>query len=151
MQLKYKIIIGIASLLAAFAFGRYSVSQPKVVTKETIATDDKKKEDTQTHTVTKTVIVEAPGGAKTTTTVVDTQVNDKVQDDDLTHETLSQTVTPAKVGTLNVSALASTNVNNPSAGLAYGMSVTKAFIGPINAGLWGLNNGTLGVSIGINF
>ena len=51
---------------------------------------------------------------------------------------------------MNISALVGVDLPNSLKPL-YGASFTKQFLGPISIGAWGLTNGTLGVSVGINF
>lgn len=124
----------------SFASGRYTTSS-QTVTKQT----DTKHEDQETHTITHTVVVQQPNGPTTTTTVQETNTSDKQIDKSVS----SQTVTPSKK--LNVSLLASVSGQHLGDPPAYGVSVSKEIIGPVTAGVWGMSNGTLGVSIGLNF
>lgn len=148
MTPKAKIVITLAVLLAAFAAGRYSVQTPK-----TVATEDIKKEDQtdkNTHTVTTTTKkVHKDGEEETVITVVkDTNLSTKntVTDDKRVE------VTPAKKNTINVSALIGIDIGTISKPVPiYGVSVNKELLGPVTGGLFGLTNGTLGVSIGLNF
>ena len=135
----------------AFAAGRYSVSQKTISTKEGIISDDKKKEDAETHTVTHTVTVVKPDGNSVTTTDTQTNISDKQIDTDDTKTSISQVTSIAARSTINISALAGVNANNLSQVPIYGISISKEVLGPITAGLYGLNNGILGVSIGVNF
>ncbi len=52
---------------------------------------------------------------------------------------------------LSVSALATVNPKLGRYEPVYGISVSKEVFGPFTAGAFGLTNGTLGLSLGINF
>lgn len=149
MSLKNELILGVIGALLMFALGRYSVSSPTIKTTEnqTIASNTDK--DKNTHKQTTTTVVEEPNGEKKTviTTNEDTISTTHKTGDVSTH--LEQTITPPKTNTLNVSALAATSFSEFKP--LYGVSVTKQVIGPITAGAFGLNNGTVGVSLGLSF
>lgn len=131
-------IIGV--LLLAFALGRYSA--PK-----SVVTDTKKnteiKRNTNKHSTTTTV--KTPDGGVKIIKVVDS-----TSDTETKKESSSSSSTTYNRKVLNVSLLAG-NDSLDLSNIKYGISVTKEIIGPITAGVYGLNNGTLGVSIGVNF
>lgn len=144
ISLKYKIIGGVIALLVAFASGRYSVNSPTIKTHETINTQTQVNQDKDTHK--KVTITKKPDGTIITDISVDTDTKtDEKQNQNLT---LDQTVTPPKKNTLNVSVLGGYDFGR---GPVYGGSVTKQIIGPITAGVFGLTNGTIGVTVGLDF
>ncbi len=146
LSIKSKITIAVVSLLTAFATGRYSVQAPAVKTQETVKSNENIKTDKDIHKV--TVITKKPTGEEVTTITED----DKAKSDSTSNSTstLDQTVTPPKINTLNVSALAGIGLAS-SIQPTYGLSISKQLIGPVTTGLFGLTNGTIGVSIGLNF
>lgn len=149
MQTKNKVIIGVVSLLVAFALGRYSNHSSTVVTHTDTQTDTKKEadKDTQTHSV--TVITKEPNGEEKTTTTTDTTTKSKTDTQTDSDTKTTQTVTPQKTGTLNLSLLGGYDM--VKAMPVYGASVTKNLIGPITIGVFGLSNGTVGASVGLSF
>ena len=150
MKLQYKIAIAAISLLAAFAAGRYSVSQPSIHTVVDTNTKTNTDTDTNKHETTVTTVVEQPNGTKTTTTkTTENDTIDQTQNQDTVSE-ITQTVTAPKKNTLNISALAGLDLSN-SMKPVYGASVNKNFLGPVTMGVFGLTNGTVGVSLGLSF
>jgi len=155
----HKIIILVVLMAVSFAAGRMSVGQPEVHTETKTDTQIDKKEsektDKDTHTVTHVIVIKNPDGSEKTDTTTNTDVVTHQIEADATNQTIHQDtktdIVPQKTGTLNISALASTNLKDPSDSLAFGIGVTKQFIGPITVGGFGFNNGIIGVSIGINF
>lgn len=139
MDTKYKVIISIVVVLVAFAFGRYSA--PKVPDSHTV-TDTTKEVNKDTHKT--TVVTKTPDGKEVTTIVEDTTTK---SDSDTKKD---QTVTAPKTSLINISALAGLDIGRgfiPT----YGISASKELIGPVTVGAFGLTNGTIGLSIGINF
>ena len=92
-----------------------------------------------------------PNGAVQTTETIDTNIIAHTNTEQIDKTMLQQTTTPAKTQTLNLSVLAAVNPVNRDFAPVYGASLTKEFIGPVTIGAFGLTNGTLGVSIGLNF
>lgn len=151
LSTKTKVIGSILVVLTAFAAGRYSVNSPTIKTTETLVQTDKTTEDKNTHTKTTITEVKQPTGIDTTTTVIDQVANDDTVSQDQQKLEVQQTVTPPKKDTLNISVL---GANDFSRGLlvpTYGLSVTKSVFGPVTVGAFGLMNGVVGVSIGLNF
>lgn len=146
MTSKHKIIIILILLITAFSIGRYSVSSPDVKTVESVVTDTDIKIDKDTHKV--TIITKDPSGKETTTITEDSKTKtDKTKNSTII---VDQTSTSSKRSTINISALAGIGLDRgfiPS----YGLSVTKEILGPITIGTFILINGTLGISIGLNF
>ncbi len=129
------IALAIAILLLGVAIGRLFCASAKTVevTKDVVHNDIK----TVTHTVT------APNGTvDTTTTTVDTTL--RVDTD---NKTVVSTVKPK----INISALVANDFSKGILRPVYGISASKEFIGPLTLGAFGLTNGTVGVSIGLNF
>lgn len=151
IPVKYQYTAAAVLIVTAFAFGRYSVNAPTVKTTENITTTDKTTEAKNTHTKTTITEVKRPSGVDTKTTVIDQVANDNTARQDQENLQVQQTVTPPKKDTLNISLL---GANDFSRGLlvpTYGLSVTKSVLGPITIGAFGLMNGVVGVSIGLNF
>jgi hypothetical protein len=149
MNLKYEIGALIVIWVLAFSLGRCSVQPSKVETKIETNTDTETKIDKNVHKSTVTVTEQEPSGAvKTTTkTIEDTEVQKHVDTETVAHT--AQTITPPKTSTLNVSGLVGIDLSRQMP--VYGVSINKQLIGPITVGAYGLTNGTLGVSFGINF
>jgi type IV pilus biogenesis protein CpaD/CtpE len=144
MSLQYKVLAVLLVLLATFAAGRYSVSQtPAVVaTKQTEV--QVVKQQAQHEVV---VTVKEPDGEVKTTETIDTSVHTDTTKDQQT----TQTVAPAKTSKINISALVANDFSRGGILPLYGVSASKEFIGPVTIGAFGLTNGTIGVSIGLNF
>lgn len=140
MPNKYQFSILLVLLLVSFAFGRYSVTSNQKPEVEIAKTKDQVK-DVDTHEV--ITRVKSPTGEIKTVTTIDT--SSKTQ----TATEVSKAVIPVKNAKLNVSALVA--FNHDFEGPKYGLSVTKEGLGPFTGGIWGLNNGTLGFSLGVDF
>lgn len=136
MSTTLKINIAILALLGTFLGGMYYGSRQSSETKT------KEKETTSKDITTVIKEISRPDGTKETNTTIVDRSKEKRE------ETSQQIIVPKK--TLSVSALIGVNNSNFSAPI-YGVSITKDFCGPITAGVWGLNNGTAGVSIGVRF
>lgn len=136
---KTNIYVAFICLALGLAIGRYTNRGTASVT------DTVKDKQVSADTKKITVVITAPDGKKTTTetTEVDTHVS---TDTKKSVEVTVKPVTPV----INFSALAGVEMNNKYQPL-YGISVSKEIIGPVTGGLWALSNGTLGVSIGVNF
>jgi hypothetical protein len=148
IQEKLRFGLAIAMLLGAFVAGRYSATQkPEVKTVSSVQDVTKEASNKDTHSVTTTKVIQQPDGAKETdtTTTVDTVAHNTDVITDTSKVTTD--VIPPKTNTVNVSALAAIDNWTPY----YGVSVSKQVLGPITVGGFGLTNGTLGISIGINF
>lgn len=150
MDLKYKIGLAILVVAVSFAIGRYTAPSSSVKTVTDTKTTDDKKTDKDTHTTTTTTTTKKPNGEVDTKTVTNTDVVSHTDDNKNTVEHQTQTVTPVKKNTLNVNILAGVEfLHLPTP--VYGVSVTDNVLGPISVGVWGLNNGTAGVSLGLSF
>lgn len=142
MSIKTQLIILGAVSLVAFASGRYTAKAPDVAEAIKAVTQDNTHQDVHTTKV----IVQTPDGTVKTTETTDTQTQtvEKIA----TQE--SEKITSPK-STLNISALVAEDFSKGTLTPIYGVSVSKEFSGPVTVGLFGLTNGTLGVSLGINF
>lgn len=162
MDLKYKVGITVVVVAVVFAAGRYSAPE-KIKIETKIVEVEKKVEDTDqkkikdTHKKTTTIVVKKADGTETTTSV--TTDDSVVKDDKTTKITddISKTSDIVKeesksTSHLNLALLGGTNVLNPSSsGIIYGASASRNLVGPITVGLWGLNSGIGGMSIGLEF
>lgn len=138
MQSKIKIGIVLTLSALSFAFGRYSVKEKVVtVTKEVI-----KEKEQDKHRV--TVITKKPSGEETTTITEDTKTQTDTKSLDITKE-----VDQGKKVMTNISALAGIDFNTKKE--AYGLSASREFLGPVTIGAYGMTNGIVGISIGVNF
>lgn len=149
---KREISIVIVGLVAAFAFGRYSVqSGVNEQSTKTVQSDTEVNEHKDTHVEIKTVTAKAPDGTVTTTTTKDIVTAATKERDVKSTVVESRSTQVQKKSTLNVSALFGVDTRSSAPVVSYGVSVSKEFIGPVTVGLFGLNNGTVGVSLGLNF
>lgn len=117
-------------LILAMVFGMYRLGHPPTDTTKT-------QEDN--HTVTTIVTTKEPNGTTKTIETIDSKTKTKT------------VVQAPQAKKLNVSVLVANDFSQSTPKLLYGVSVTKEVLGPITIGLFGLTNGTVGGSIGINF
>ena len=146
-DLKQKITLGLyglGALIIVFFLGFIEGKSLKPSVTTSAKTDIQ--QDKDTHTQTKTVTVKEPDGKVETTTTTDTVITAKTTET----KDVQTTVTPQK-SKINVSAMAGYDFFHPSLQPTYGLSVSKELLGPITVGAFGLTNGTLGVTVGINF
>lgn len=97
--------------------------------------------DTQIKEVTQRRTVVVKEGERETTIIDEHIVN---------NERVKQNISTQKRSTLNISGLAGIELK-PHPEVFYGVSVSKEIIGPITIGLFGLTNGIVGASVGMNF
>lgn len=144
------IIVGTLLVLAGYCTGKYT-GKPDITTSEIVKTDEKSNENknTQTHTVVTTT--KSPTGEIKTTKVTDTLVSDKIIDKKDSAVDYQQVVTQPKPK-VNISLLAAYDILHPALNLpAYGLSVSKEVLGTATLGAFGLNNGIIGLSVGLDF
>lgn len=122
----------LSAVLAAGLTYHFMPVQTKVVEKDIVHNNI----ITVTHTVTK------PSGETDTTTTVT---------DHSQHLSNSTNITALPKPKWNVSALIANDFSHGNIVPTYGASAQKEFIGPITIGAFGLTNGTIGVSIGLDF
>lgn len=133
MSSRFYWAIGIALLGLGFELGVHSVdiSTTKV---DTVAVD---------HTKTVIVTVKAKDGSSTTTETIDQKSKTKT-------DAISQVPVTTKQKT-NISVLVGNDFSNSVIKPMYGVSVTRELLGPVTVGAYGLTNGVIGISLGINF
>jgi len=147
LDLKTKVIISILVLAAVFAAGRYSVSSIDTKSKEVVKTDTQK--DTTQDTKKTTTIEKTPDGKEITTIQEETVINAHTSTDKTDQSSTSVIANARK--TLNISGLASLDLSTRSVMPVYGASISKEILGPVTVGVFGLTNGVIGVSIGLDF
>ena len=125
-------VIAVLLIAIGYGFGRY-VTPAKIVTKTLTVT--------QEHIHTVTVIVTKPDGTKTQTTT---------QDNNSVISSATSTVITNDKPQWKVAAMTGLNIHSLSVPV-YGGQVERRIIGPISAGIWGLNNGTGGVQLSLEF
>lgn len=151
MDTKYKVIIVVVTLTAAFAAGRYTVPE-KIKVETKVVEVEKKVTDIQKDTKKKTTVVETvkPDGSKQVTTVIDedSSTDKKSQTD---KDTTSDTTKVVESGTqkVTISALGGIDINKTVP--VFGASITKPVLGPLTLGLFGLSSGVGGASVGLTF
>jgi hypothetical protein len=160
MTLRIKVIIGVVYTAACLALGAYLVPEKtKIVTKvaeaEKVVDRDDTKKEINRHKETKIVAVTETDGKKEVTTTIteDTGVNTEKKTNDTLSDNKLTTVDKEIVrgsSKVTISALFATNASSPN-GISYGLSVTKPIFGPITVGLFGIANGTCGLSLGLTF
>lgn len=148
-SMRIQILISVCTLLLVFALGRYSVSQPHITTSNQKSNETQIIDNKDTHTQTKITETRSPDGTSTKTTVIDTQVTDKKDLNKQVNSSSQTESTPQKTNTLNLSVMAGYDAQRSQ--IVYGGSVTKELVGPITMGLFGLTNGVVGATIGLNF
>lgn len=156
MGTKTKVIIIAVSLLASYAFGRWSAPEKVKIETKIVEVEKKvKHEDKKSEKHKKTTIVEItlPDGSKQKTTTItdDTETESKTKETDTAKrsETDTKEVTRSS-SKVTVSALAGAFVNK--FGLpVYGVAVSKPVLGPITVGAFGFQNGMGGLSVGLTF
>lgn len=139
MTTRVKVLLIILGLVTTFAFGRYSVNYDKTETKTENKEKDKEKDTTTTTTTTK-----KPDGETTTTTTTQTHTETHTS----TERSDKVVITAPKM--TNVSLLIAVPSFRELVPV-YGLSVTRPILGPITVGVFGLTNGTIGASAGLEF
>ena len=139
---KTLVLIGvfILGLLLGVIVDRKTTVKSTITTK----TDTSVVNDDRDHKV--TVIVKKKDGEETTTITEDNHSDTK---ENVQQNTSTIIRAPAK-SKLNVSALVAID-HLTDLTPKYGISVSKEFLGPVTIGAFGLTNGTIGVSLGIDF
>lgn len=162
MSKRSKVIAFIVYTLAAIALGRYTVPvsiERKTETQSTTVVDEKKSEkknkSVQKNTVSTTKTVKRPDGTVEIVTVrenkdhinsgSDSTSNTSYSRDEKT--TSSEKITKGKgvqIGLL-------TGVNVSVKDVSYGVYVNYPVLGPITFGGFGFQNGSVGLSLGLQF
>jgi hypothetical protein len=146
---KVKIIGVVVGLLVSFAFGEYLGRKSDTHTTITTKVDDKTQQDKDTHTKTTITETKDPSGKDTKVTVITQDQDTKTTETKDTSTKTDTVTTSSNKPQYNVSALMAYDIHTllPT----YGISASKQFIGPITIGVFGLTNGTIGLSAGVNF
>lgn len=125
-QTLYSLVAVLLALIIGYIAGKHS--QVDVV---------KTQESNTTHTTIKTVRDKA--GREKTVTIIDSKTEKKAE-------------VQIKPGPkTNVSALVGNDFSKSLPKPLYGINVSREFLGPVTIGAFGLTNGVLGVSVGLNF
>lgn len=133
----------VVALILTFALGRYSVETPK--TSEVSHAETQKDKNTEVERT--TTIVKRPGGDETTTVVE--RRRQVVREETKEHTTKETSGSTSNHRRWSVGVLGAFDF--PRGTPVYGLSIQKEVLGPITAGVWGLNSGTIGISLGVNF
>jgi lipopolysaccharide export LptBFGC system permease protein LptF len=144
MTIRLTLLLGLLIAVLFFALGRYTITS-KTITQDK-KTDEIKDTNTQKHEV--ITQVKKPDGSMTTITVIDT--NRSTQDNKQS-DTLTKTVEKPRQPITNISLIAGTTTHSFTSPPSYGISINREIAGPITVGAFGLVNGTIGISIGVNF
>lgn len=132
MGMKSSIITLVGTLLLGIFVGYKWGHQPKVVTQT--------QESNTTRTVIKTIKDKA--GREKTVTTIDSKTDVVVK---------KQENMTTKSSKTNISALIGNDFSKRLSQPIYGVSVSREYWGAITIGGFGLTNGVVGVSIGLNF
>lgn len=120
-------------MVAAFVLGRMSVPTPQ----QTEVKND--------HTVTEIVTIRQPNGEVKTTKKIDSTIKSTEKSTVPALSNKSQKLT-------NLSLLAGYDFSSPRHLVpVYGLGVTREVLAPVTLGAYGLTNGIVGLSIGVNF
>jgi hypothetical protein len=152
MSTKQIVIICVIALLGAFAAGRWSAPEKiKIQTVEVEKKTNEKQVAVDDHKVTTITETDKPDGTKVKTTVIadnsKTKVDDKSTDD--TTKTMTKEVDKSS-SKVTISLLASMHLSSPGLPI-YGAAVTKPILGPLTVGIFGFQDSTAGVSVGLTF
>lgn len=147
MSQKLQYLVATILVVLSFCFGHYTAQSSKSSQTTDKIVDTVTHEALDTHTKTTITEVKEPTGEIKTITQVDTVQSAK--ETDIKAETDRTVTTYQKKSAVNISLIGGYDT---ARGLpTYGASFSKEFVGPITIGLWGLTNGTVGVTIGVNF
>lgn len=142
--MNYKIVVlVVAATVSGFALGRYSSTNREK--ENTVITDTSK--NTETDTTKNTTIEKRPDGSEVTKIIEETTT--KTEERKQQEKKMEELITAAR-RSVNISGLLGYDLSAKPLPI-YGASFSKEFIGPITLGAWGLTNGSLGISIGVNF
>lgn len=159
MDDKKKVSLGVVTALLIFAAGRYTAPEKikietKIVEVEKKTEQNKKKSNEKTKKKTTKRKTTKPNGEvieeiiKENETSQTDSTENKTSDEKRKSESTKKEQT-AGGNRITVSAL--TGFDIKSGRPVYGASLTKSFIGPTVIGIWGLNNLSCGVTLGISF
>lgn len=147
MTTKVKILIVLAIAAISFASGRFLAP---IKTVEVVKEVERKEKEKEVHKTKKTVEKTNPDGSKETTT---TETEDSTTTTTTEKDKSSSKETERSSSKIHVAALAGMDITkglNPAL-IVYGASVSKDILGPISIGVFGFNDGRLGLSVGLSF
>lgn len=144
MTTKTYILICTLCLVLGLALGRFSLPAKTTDLEQSRTVTDTTVKDNTTKEITQT---KKPDGTVTTVTVIKNDIDTNIQAK--TKET-DQKTTVFNTDTLGINLMASVDVSNPTR-VSYGAQVEKRILGPLNAGIWGLSDGHVGISLGLRF
>ena len=129
--------LGAALIIFLLGYGtaRYTTPIKTVTVEKQVVVEHK-------DVVTKTVETKKPDGTITTTTIVQ---------DKSTTDTKSDTKDATVFAKPSYKVDGLIGYSWKDARQVYGAQIQKRFAGPVYLGAWGLNNGSVGVSVGIEF
>lgn len=151
MPTKVKVLISVVVLVITFATGRWSATQKTVTTTKTVAQTDVKANTKDTHTKTTITETKQVNGASMRVTVIDQVSDDKSTENDDTVTSQKTVSVPVSKSKLNISVLGAEDFSRGFTQPTYGLSVNKEVLGPLTVGAFGLMNGTVGISVGLDF
>lgn len=126
-----------------FALGRYTAAKPDIKASETVITA---KDQTVDKNVKKQITeTKKPDGTVTTVTTIDSNTQVKTDTNTQTRVSISQRTPPKPTLTL----LGGYDFRDSK--VVYGAHFTKPLVGPMAVGIFGLNNNTFGISLGLEF
>lgn len=151
METKYKVLVVVVGLGAAFAAGRYTTPEKiRVETKIVEVVKESKDVKKDVKKVVKKKTITKPDGTKETTTETTTDSSlDKKTEKDTSKNSDTSSETARGDSKVTINALVGLDFNRTTP--VYGLSCTKPILGPLTVGLWGLTNATAGASIGLSF
>lgn len=158
--LKIRIIGAVILFASAFAAGRYTTPERIEIRKETVTVEVEKKQTTKDQKIEQNkkkteVEITRPDGTKIKKTVTetdkkkDTQIEQTVEREKDTKETETKIVENPR--RLTISVIGGPNFTDLKSPLAFGGHISRPFLGPITLGVWGLNSGVGGLSLGLQF
>jgi hypothetical protein len=153
MTNKTKVALAAVFLLSAFAAGRLSTPVKIKTVTQTVEVEKKLSTNDQIdHKKTTITERDSPGGDKTIVTTVTDDRSTQTSDTDATSINKTDSKEIVKDGSrLNLSLLAGKSLSSFSSPPVYGLYANKNVLGPITAGAFGFENGTVGLSVGFSF
>lgn len=155
-----RLLYSVVALVVAFAFGRYTAPDRIEIKREIVTVEVENKQTQKDQSIdqnkkTTEIHVTRPDGTtfkkKITQTEkkTDTQLNQTIEREKDTTQRESKVVETSR--RLSVSVIAGPDFTNFAAPIVFGGHISRPFIGPISLGIWGLNSGVGGMSLGLQF
>lgn len=130
-----KYVLGLLALISAsilsFGIGRYTAPKASI--------EVQKSKDVTTHEV--IISIKNPDGTTSTTTTIDSHTTKNSQ----------SITTPQKPASLTISALAAMASADHNYKPVYGIEISKQAFLNTRIGIFGLTDGTVGLSVGLDF